>query len=164
MTKLSHFNEKGYAKMVDVGQKAITDRSAVASGMVFMRPETLSSILENGMVKGDVFAVAQVAGIMAAKKTADLIPMCHPLMIANVEMAFENKVIDGTQAAIKIIATVKTTGQTGVEMEAMTAVCVAALTVYDMCKAIDKEISIGPIGLVSKSGGKSGPFHRSTPL
>ena len=143
--------------MVDVSDKEVTSRVAVARGAIQMRPETLELILKGKVEKGDVFSVARVAGIMAAKKTPDLIPMCHPLAITSVK-------VDLTPAEnptrVEIEATVRVSGKTGVEMEAMTAVSVAALTIYDMCKAVDREMSIGEIRLVKKSGGKSGTFIR----
>jgi len=151
--------------MVDVSGKADTLREAVATGMVFMKPATLLRIQEGQIAKGDVLAVAQVAGVMGAKKTPDLIPMCHPLLITSVDIKFQTFQAEKDRpAAIKVTATAKTSGQTGVEMEAVTAVSVAALTIYDMCKAIDKGISFGQIGLVSKSGGKSGTYTRLEPL
>jgi cyclic pyranopterin phosphate synthase len=158
MDKLSHLDEQGRAKMVDVSDKDITSRIAVARGTIHMRAETLALILANKVEKGDVFSVARVAGIMAAKKTSELIPMCHPLNITSVEIDLtpaENP------ACVEIEASVRVSGQTGVEMEAMTAVAVAGLTIYDMCKAVDREMSIGEIRLVKKSGGKSGTFIRT---
>jgi cyclic pyranopterin phosphate synthase len=157
MDKLSHLDEQGRAKMVDVSDKDITSRIAVARGTIHMRAETLALILANKVEKGDVFSVARVAGIMAAKKTSELIPMCHPLNITSVEIDLtpaENP------ARVEIEASVRVSGQTGVEMEAMAAVAVAGLTIYDMCKAVDREMSIGEIRLVKKSGGKSGTFLR----
>ena len=157
MDKLSHLDDQGRAKMVDVSDKDITSRIAVARGTIHMRAETLALILDNKIEKGDVFSVARVAGIMAAKKTSELIPMCHPLNITSVEIDLtpaENP------ARVEIEATVRVSGKTGVEMEAMTAVAVAGLTIYDMCKAVDREMSIGEIRLVKKSGGKSGTFLR----
>jgi cyclic pyranopterin phosphate synthase len=157
MDKLSHLDDQGRAKMVDVSDKDITSRIAVARGTIHMRAETLALILDDKIEKGDVFSVARVAGIMAAKKTSDLIPMCHPLNITSVEIDLtpaENP------ARVEIEASVRVTGKTGVEMEAMTAVAVAGLTIYDMCKAVDREMSIGEIRLVKKSGGKSGTFLR----
>lgn len=164
--ELTHFNQEGRARMVDVSGKPETDRAATATGMVFMRPETLARIESGQIAKGDVLAVAQVAGVMGAKRTPDLIPMCHPLLITSVDIHFKIHPPHNGQslAAIEINATVKTSGQTGVEMEAVTALCVTALTIYDMCKAIDKGISFGQIGLVSKSGGKSGTYTRQAPL
>ncbi|MFO0773969.1 MAG: cyclic pyranopterin monophosphate synthase MoaC [Nitrospiraceae bacterium] len=162
MSEFTHFNESGRARMVDVGSKASTERVATAQARVFMRPATLHAIQQGKIAKGDVLAVAQVAGVMGAKRTPDLIPMCHPLLITSVDIGFTE---DATLSAegdcsLTITATAKTTGQTGVEMEAMTAASVAALTIYDMCKAIDKRMSFGDVWLVSKSGGKSGLFTR----
>jgi len=139
--------------MVDVTEKADTRRVAVARGEVVMQPETLALIAQNQIAKGDVLAVAQVAGIMAAKQTAQLIPMCHPLMLTHVEVCFE---LDEPEHRVLIVATATTTDKTGVEMEALVAVSVAALTIYDMCKAVDRGMRIGSIRLVRKSGGKSG--------
>ena len=143
--------------MVDVSDKEVTSRIAVARGTIRMRPQTLALILEGKVEKGDVFSVARVAGIMAAKKTSDLIPMCHPLNITSVEIDLGPQT---KPARVEIEASVSVSGKTGVEMEAMTAVSVAALTIYDMCKAVDREMSIGEIRLVKKSGGKSGTFIR----
>ncbi|MEE8075280.1 MAG: cyclic pyranopterin monophosphate synthase MoaC [Candidatus Binatia bacterium] len=157
MAKLSHLDSEGRARMVDVTNKDVTSRVAVARGRICMRPETLALIMENKMPKGDVFSVARVAGIMAAKRTSDLIPMCHPLGITSVELSLNP---EKNPARVEIEAVVKVTGQTGVEMEAMTAVAVCGLTIYDMCKAADREMSIGEIRLVKKSGGKSGAFTR----
>ena len=157
MAKLSHLDEQGRARMVDVSDKDVTSRTAVARGVIHMRPETLALILEEKIEKGDVFSVARVAGIMAAKKTADLIPMCHPLAITSVEIDLSPA---QKPARVEIEATVRVSGKTGVEMEAMTAVSVAGLTIYDMCKAVDREMVIGEIRLVKKSGGKSGTFIR----
>jgi cyclic pyranopterin phosphate synthase len=159
---LTHFNPEGRARMVDVTEKKETERTALAKGTVYMQPETFKRIQEGKIAKGDVLAVAQVAGVMGAKRTPDLIPMCHPLLLTNVDIAFkENGVPDEKgKCSIDISATVKLKGQTGVEMEALTAVSVAALTIYDMCKAIDKEMSFGNVGLVKKTGGKSGTFVR----
>ncbi len=160
--KLTHFDESGRAKMVDVTEKSVTAREAVAVGSVHMNPETLALIERGEIKKGDVLAVAQVAGIMGAKKTPDLIPMCHPLMLTGVTLSFEiGKEPDSRGlSVINISATVKTKGQTGVEMEALTAVSTAALTIYDMCKAADKEMILGEACLLSKKGGKSGDFKR----
>jgi cyclic pyranopterin phosphate synthase len=144
--------------MVDVSAKDVTRRIAVARGAIYMRPETLALILEEKIEKGDVFSVARVAGIMAAKKTAELVPMCHPLSITSVEIELNAR---EDPARVEIEAAVRVDGKTGVEMEAMTAVCVAGLTIYDMCKAVDREMSIGEIRLVKKSGGKSGTFIRT---
>lgn len=153
---LTHFDAKGDAHMVDVGGKAVTERTATARGYVYMQPETLSRIVKGEAKKGDVLAVARLAGIMAAKKTDDLIPLCHPLPLTSVS-------VDLTcltdPARVEIVATCKLAGRTGVEMEAMTAVSVAALTVYDMVKAVDRGIRIGDIQLVHKAGGKSGEWR-----
>jgi cyclic pyranopterin monophosphate synthase len=157
MGKLSHLDEQGRAKMVDVSDKDITSRIAVARGTIHMRTETLALILDDKIEKGDVFAVARVAAIMAAKKTSELIPMCHPLNITSVEI---DLMPEDNPARVDIEASVRVSGKTGVEMEAMTAVSVAGLTIYDMCKAVDREMSIGEIRLVKKSGGKSEPFSR----
>lgn len=157
MAKLTHLDSEGRARMVDVTEKDVTQRIAVAKGTVFMRPETLKLILEQKVEKGDVFSVARVAGIMAAKKTPELIPMCHPLNISSVEI---DLIPRENPARVEIEAGVKVAGKTGVEMEAMTAVAVCGLTVYDMCKAVDREMAVGEIRLVKKSGGKSGTFIR----
>jgi cyclic pyranopterin monophosphate synthase len=157
MTKLSHLDEQGRARMVDVSEKDVTSRTAIARGTIHMRPETLALILQDKIEKGDVFAVARVAGIMAAKKTSELIPMCHPLNITSVEIDLTPK---ENPARVDIEAAVRVSGKTGVEMEAMTAVSAAALTIYDMCKAVDREMTINDIRLVKKSGGKSGTFIR----
>lgn len=151
--EFTHFDSSGRARMVDVSAKPETERKAVARGEIRMRPETLSLIKEGRIAKGDVLAVAQVAGIMAAKRTSELIPMCHPLMITSAGLAFG---LDEDQSLVEIEATVKTTGPTGVEMEALTAVSVAALTIYDMCKAVERGMVIDRIRLVHKSGGRSG--------
>lgn len=153
---LTHFDEEGRARMVDVSDKAETERVAVAHGKVIMQPETLERIRTGLIAKGDVLGVAQVAGIMAAKQTAQLIPMCHPLAITGVRLKFNIS----EPNEVEIEARVKVCGKTGVEMEALTAVSVAALTIYDMCKAIDKTMTIGEIYLVEKLGGKSGHFKR----
>ena len=157
MTKLSHLDEQGRARMVDVSEKEITSRMAIARGAIHMRAETLALILEDKIEKGDVFSVARVAGIMAAKKTSELIPMCHPLNITSVEIDLTPR---QEPARVEIEASVRVSGKTGVEMEAMTAVSVAGLTIYDMCKAVDREMAISEIRLVKKSGGKSGTFIR----
>ena len=157
MAKLSHLDSEGRARMVDVTDKKTTDRMAVARGEISMRPETLALIREKKVEKGDVFSVARVAGIMGAKRTPDLIPMCHPLNISSVDLSLTAQ---ENPARVEIEARVRVSGQTGVEMEAMTAVSVCALTIYDMCKAVDREMSIGRIRLVKKSGGKSGTFIR----
>jgi len=155
--ELTHLDERGQARMVDVGGKPDTDREATAKGEVHMRRETLALIQEGRIPKGDVLAVARVAAIMAAKRTHELIPMCHPLMLTAVEMEFEEgEGSDSDTACIAITATVKTRGKTGVEMEALTAVSVAALTIYDMCKAVERTMRIQNVRLVRKSGGQSG--------
>jgi cyclic pyranopterin phosphate synthase len=153
--ELTHLDEEGRVRMVDVGGKPDTERVAVARGEVTMRPETLRLIAEGGVPKGDVLAVAQVAGIMAAKRTPDLIPLCHPLLLTKVAVGFR---VDEEASRIEITATVRCRGQTGVEMEALTAVSIAALTIYDMAKAVEKTMRIGNIRLVRKSGGKSGDW------
>lgn len=153
--ELTHFNNEGHAKMVDVTDKTVTCREAIAEGSIYMSKQTLSEIIEGNVKKGDVLGVAQVAGIMAAKKTSDIIPMCHPLMLTGVDISFDIK-----ESEITIRATVKCKGETGVEMEALTAVSVAALTIYDMCKAIQKDMTIGEVKLIEKSGGKSGNYKR----
>ncbi len=152
--RLTHFNEQGRAVMVDVSDKPATARVAVAQGQVTMAPETLARIREGRIAKGDVLAIAQVAGIQAAKRTSDWIPLCHPLPLTGVNLTFEDNGAD----TLYIQAEVKTTGKTGVEMEALTAVSAAALTVYDMCKALQKDMVIGPVSLLAKSGGKSGEY------
>jgi cyclic pyranopterin monophosphate synthase len=154
---LTHLDDSGRARMVDVSDKAITQREATARAVVSMQPETARLIGAGQLAKGDVLAVAQVAGVMAAKRTPDLIPLCHPLPISGVEMTFD---LDVERARLEIHATVRVTGRTGVEMEALTAAAVAALTVYDMCKAVDRGMSIGQVELLHKSGGKSGEFVR----
>lgn len=153
---LTHFDAEGRAHMVDVSDKAVTDRVAVASGCVTMRPETLAHVLAGTAKKGDVLGVARLAGIMAAKKTSDLIPLCHPLPVTKVALDLE---ADEALPGVRITATVKTSGQTGVEMEALTAVSVAALTVYDMLKAVEKGMEIKDIRLLMKEGGKSGRYE-----
>lgn len=158
MAKLSHLDSQGRARMVDVGDKGVTRRVAVARGVVHMKPETLALILADKIEKGDVLSVARVAGIMAAKKTSELIPMCHPLSINSVEIDLNP---GEDPARVEIQAAVRVDGKTGVEMEAMTAVGVAGLTIYDMCKAVDREMSLSEIRLVRKSGGKSGTFIRN---
>lgn len=154
---LSHFNEAGRARMVDVSGKEPTSRQARAGVTVYMKPETLQLIREGKAAKGDVLAVAQLAGIMAAKKTPSLIPMCHPLLLTGVDISF---CLDEAKSCIRIEACVKLDGQTGVEMEALTAAAVAALTVYDMCKAVDRGMEIGNLRLLEKTGGKSGHYCR----
>lgn len=153
--KLNHFDSKGNAIMVDVTEKNITERQAIASGKIFVNNETYKRIIEGNMAKGDVLAVARVAGIMATKKTSDLIPMCHPLMLTKSQIDFE---FNEEEKSITAICLAKLSGQTGVEMEALTGVNVALLTIYDMCKAIDKNMVISNIHLVEKTGGKSGKF------
>jgi cyclic pyranopterin phosphate synthase len=157
MSQLSHLDEAGRAHMVDVSAKPDTTREATARGRISMRPETLALVENGAMAKGDVLAVAQIGGIMAAKQTGSLIPMCHPLPITGVDLRFE---FDRTASTIEIEATARIVGKTGVEMEALTAVSVAALTIYDMCKAIDREMVISDVRLLRKSGGKSGTFIR----
>ena len=159
MKKLSHTDFQGRARMVDVGAKSATEREAIATGTIHMRPDTLRLITSGQMPKGDTLAVARVAGIMAAKKTPELIPLCHPLSISSVAVECTP---DEERGRIDIEARVKVNGQTGVEMEALTAVSVAALTVYDMCKAVEKDILISDISLKHKSGGKSGTYVRAT--
>lgn len=153
MAKLTHIDESGAASMVDITHKSVTEREARAEAIVFMSPETLAMIIAGKHHKGDVFATARVAGIQAAKKTADLIPLCHPLALSSVKVDLQ---ADEELSQVRIFAVCKLAGQTGVEMEALTAVSVAALTVYDMCKAVDKGISISHIRLLEKKGGKSG--------
>ena len=157
MAEFTHFNEQGRAKMVDVGQKNVTRRTAVAAARVLVNPHTFALIRSGGMKKGDVLSVAQVAGIMGAKRTPDLIPMCHPVMMSgiNIELA-----LNDTRKSIEIKATVTCDGKTGVEMEALTAVSTAALAVYDMCKAVQKDIMITDIRLISKTGGVHGDYFR----
>jgi cyclic pyranopterin phosphate synthase len=164
--KLSHLDENGQARMVDVGAKADTERVAVARGRITMKPETLALVQSDQVKKGDVLTVAQIAGIQAAKRTHELVPMCHPLLLTHIAVALMPSNIGSEavagQAWIDIEATVHTTGKTGVEMEALTAVSVAALTVYDMCKAVDRGMRITDIRLVHKSGGKSGVWNLET--
>ncbi|MCC6766979.1 MAG: cyclic pyranopterin monophosphate synthase MoaC [Deltaproteobacteria bacterium] len=155
--RLSHVDADGRARMVDVGDKAVTTRVAVAAATVRMRPATLRLIAAGGMPKGDVLAVARLAGVMAAKRTADLIPLCHPLALSHVDVRLTPR---PARAAIEVEATVRCEGRTGVEMEALTAASVAALTVYDMCKAVDRAIEIGAVRLLRKEGGKSGTWMR----
>ncbi len=155
---LTHFDAKGEAHMVDVSEKAVTDRVAVASGYIKMAKETFDIISEGRAKKGDVLGVARLAGIMGAKKTPDLIPLCHPLPVTKVAIELS---LDPNLPGVQIEATVKTSGQTGVEMEALTAVSTAALTVYDMAKAVDKSMEIGGIRVLLKDGGKSGRYEAS---
>ncbi|MBT3923737.1 MAG: cyclic pyranopterin monophosphate synthase MoaC [Nitrospina sp.] len=160
---LTHFNEEGRARMVDVSDKENTSRKAVATGEIHMQPETLRLIEEGQIKKGDVLAVAQVAGIMGAKRTHELIPMCHPLLLTGVDISFQiNQEPDSETGlcSITVNATVKVSGQTGVEMEALTAVSMTVLTIYDMCKAVDRGMYFSEIGLLHKSGGKSGTFDK----
>jgi cyclic pyranopterin phosphate synthase len=158
MTDLTHFNQAGEAHMVDVGGKATTDRVAIAEGTIVMLSETFNLVEQGGHKKGDVLGIARIAGIMAAKKTADLVPLCHPLALTKVSVDF---VLDSETASIHCRATVGTSGQTGVEMEALTAVQVTLLTIYDMCKAVDKGMTMTNIRLLEKAGGKSGHWQRS---
>ena len=158
MTELTHFNQAGEAHMVDVGNKAVTQRKAVASGRIIMLPETLKLIQQGNHKKGDVLGIARIAGIMAAKRTADLIPLCHPLALSKLTVEFE---IDEDNHAVNCLAEVATAGQTGVEMEALTAVQVTLLTIYDMCKAVDRGMVMTDICLQEKAGGKSGHWQRS---
>lgn len=162
MAEFTHFNESGRARMVDVSAKNSTERVATAQAKVFLQPETLEKIQRGKIAKGDVLSVAQVAGVMGAKKTPDLIPMCHPILLTSVDISFKAEPQPDREGlcSILITATAKTTGPTGVEMEAMTAASVAALTIYDMCKAIDRGMSFSEVYLLSKSGGKSGTFTR----
>jgi cyclic pyranopterin phosphate synthase len=155
--QLSHLDADGNAHMVDVGAKAISQREAIAQGRVIMEPGTLELIISGGLPKGDVLAVARVAGIMAAKRTPELIPLCHTLLLTHASVTFTP---NPAAHALDIEATVRTTGQTGVEIEALTAVSVAALTIYDMCKAVDRGMQISAIQLVRKSGGRSGTWER----
>jgi cyclic pyranopterin phosphate synthase len=152
MSTLTHFNEAGEAYMVDVGAKPVTERRAVAEGYIEMRPATLELILSGGHKKGDVLGIARIAGIMASKRTADLIPLCHPIALTHVELKLEPEV---AQTRVRCEATVKTQGVTGVEMEALTAVQIALLTIYDMCKAVDRGMTLTGMRLLEKSGGKS---------
>ena len=155
--ELTHFNEAGRARMVDVSEKAATDRAATATGFITMRPETLALVQRGGMKKGDVLTVAQIAGVMGAKRTPELIPMCHPIMMTGIDLALS---LDEARCAVDIRATVSCDGRTGVEMEALTAASTAALTVYDMCKAVQKDMVITDVRLIEKTGGVHGDFHR----
>ncbi len=157
MAKLTHLNQKGEAHMVDVGGKPVSHRIAVAEGSIRMKPETLDLILQGGHKKGDVLGIARIAGIMAAKKTADLIPLCHPITITRVEIELEPQPAD---CSVYCRATTETRDQTGVEMEALTAVEITLLTIYDMCKAVDRGMMISNIQLLEKAGGKSGHWKR----
>lgn len=154
--ELNHLDEYGKAHMVDISGKSVTDREAVATGRILMQAETLKLIAEGNLPKGDVFAVSRIAGIMAAKRTSDIIPLCHPIPLSAIDIRIE---ADG-ESEIIVEARVKTTGQTGAEMEALTAVSVATLAIYDMCKAVDRSMEIKSIRLESKSGGKSGTYLR----
>ena len=158
MAEFTHFNEAGRARMVDVSAKASTERVATAQAKILLQPETLEKIQQRTIAKGDVLAVAQVAGVMGAKKTGELIPLCHPLALSHVDVELS---LVATPPTIRITSEVATTGQTGVEMEALVAVSVALLTVYDMVKAADKRMRIGKVRLTFKSGGKSGTFRAS---
>ena len=157
MSELTHIDAQGRARMVDVSNKAVTTREAVAEGFVSMAPATLTLATSGTGKKGDIRAVAELAGVMAAKKTSDLIPLCHPLPLSKIEVA-----VEPADGGMTVTARVKTTGQTGVEMEALTAVSVACLTIYDMLKAADKAMTIEAVRLVSKTGGASGDFRRET--
>ncbi len=159
MAELTHLDAEGRARMVDVSDKAETPRAATAKGAVLMRPETIALIREGGVEKGDVLTVARLAGIMGAKRTPDLIPLCHPLKLTSIEVELT---LDEARSAVDITATAKLIGRTGVEMEAMTAVAVAALTVYDMCKAVDRGMRLTDILLTRKSGGKSGTYEATS--
>jgi len=158
MKRLTHLDKEGRAKMVDISEKPLTQREAVAKGSVYMKPETLRLIEDKKVPKGDVLCVSRVAGIMAAKRTSEVIPMCHPLNITSVDIKLN---LDGKKNKVDIEAYVKILGQTGVEMEALTAVSAAALTIYDMCKAVDKEMVISDIMLMEKRGGRSGVYKRN---
>ena len=160
MDTFTHFDETGAAHMVDVGEKAVTQRVAVAEGLILMQPQTLAMIIAGTHAKGDVLGIARIAGIMASKKTAELIPLCHPLALSHVNLQLEP---EPPHDRLRVTATVKTAGQTGVEMEALTAVQIALLTVYDMCKAVDKTMTMQGIQLLKKTGGKSGDWQRPEP-
>ncbi len=157
MTELTHFNQAGEAHMVDVGGKQQTERVAVCEGVIVMLPETLALIMEKGHKKGDVLAIARIAGIMASKRTSELIPLCHPLAITHVELSFQTQ---PEKSRVHCQTVVKTFGQTGVEIEALNATQIALLTIYDMCKAVDRGMVIGEVRLLEKSGGKSGSWVR----
>jgi cyclic pyranopterin phosphate synthase len=156
--QLNHFNQRGEAHMVDVGDKNVTQRRAVAEGSIQMQAETLQRIIQGEHKKGDVLGVARVAGVMAAKKTSDLVPLCHPLQLTHVDIKLA---VDEDNQCVNCVVEVKTAGQTGVEMEALTAVQITLLTIYDMCKAMDRGMTMNNIGLVSKAGGKSGDWQSS---
>ena len=157
MDDFTHFNEQGRAKMVDVGEKGVTERKATAAARVLVSRETFELIRTGGMKKGDVLTVAQIAGVMGAKKTPQIIPMCHPVMVNGIDLDLS---LDEERCSVEIKATVSCSGKTGVEMEALTAASVAALTVYDMCKAVQKDMVITDVRLLEKSGGVHGDFHR----
>ena len=157
MSDFTHFNEQGRAKMVDVGEKPVSERTAVAAGRVLVNAETFALIKSGGMKKGDVLTVAQIAGVMGAKRTPDIIPMCHPILLGGIDLSLA---LDDTPPSVEITASVRCDGRTGVEMEALTAVSTAALTVYDMCKAVQKDMIITDIRLLKKSGGVHGDFER----
>jgi cyclic pyranopterin phosphate synthase len=161
MTKLSHLDEQGAARMVDVSNKPASEREATAEAVIVLSQEAFAAVVSGDAPKGDVLAVARIAGIMAAKKTSELIPLCHPIALAKADIAFE---MLAEKNAIRIVASAKTTAETGVEMEALTAAAVAALTIYDMTKAVDKSAVIESIRLLTKSGGKSGPYAASVRL
>jgi len=160
MKRLTHLDSRGRARMVDVGSKAVTRREAVAEAVLVMRPATKRLITSGKTPKGDVFAVARIAGIQAAKRTPELIPLCHPLPLTSIEVAFEWLAPKSSRARLHIAATVRVDGKTGVEMEALTAASVAGLTVYDMCKAVDREMELTRLRLLKKTGGKSAEFQR----
>ena len=159
MGDFTHFNEQGRAKMVDVGEKPVSVRTAVAAGRVLVNEETFALIKSGGMKKGDVLTVAQIAGVMGAKRTPDLIPMCHPILIDGINLELT---LDERRRSVEITASVSCAGRTGVEMEALTAVATAALTVYDMCKAVQKDMVITDIRLLKKTGGVHGEFERES--
>ncbi len=161
MKKLTHLDEQGNARMVDVGTKRDTLRTAVAQGKITMKPATLRLVLQGHVTKGDVFTVAKIAAIQGAKRTAELIPLCHPIPITGIEIEFGH---DKKEASISLVVTVTSTGKTGVEMEALTACSVGLLAIYDMCKAAEKAMAIGPIVLIEKRGGKSGAWTRTKTL
>ena len=155
--QLNHFNQRGDVHMVDVGDKQVTQRRAVAEGFISMQPETLQRIIQGNHKKGDVLGVARVAGVMASKKTADLVPLCHPLALTHVDVQLD---ADEEKNCVRCVVEVKTAGQTGVEMEALTAVQISLLTIYDMCKAMDRGMTMNDIRLLSKAGGKSGDWNK----
>lgn len=157
MNDFTHFNDQGRAKMVNVGEKPVSERTAVAAGRVLVNEETFALIKSGGMKKGDVLTVAQIAGVMGAKHTPDIIPMCHPILLAGIDLSLH---LDEKRRSVEIVASVSCDGRTGVEMEALTAVSAAALTVYDMCKAVQKDMVITDIRLIRKSGGVHGDFER----